>query len=133
MSARRPSSARAKAAVFAALGDETRLLLLTRLSSGQRYSIAELTEGSRLTRQAVTKHLRVLERVRMVHRTREGRESLISFDPQPLIEMKQYLELVSKQWDAALGRLKTFIESDPLNKESQRKTPSQPVPSGASR
>ena len=86
--------------------------LLTKLWSGQRYSIAELTEGTKLTRQAVTKHLRVLERVRIVHGAREGRESLFYFDPQPVIEMKEYLELVSKQWDAALGRLKTLVESD---------------------
>ena len=112
MSPGRPSSTRAKAAVFAALGDETRLLLLARLCSGQRYSIAELTEGTKLTRQAVTKHLRVLERVRIVHGTREGRQSMFRFDPQPVIEMKEYLELVSKQWDRALARLKSFVESD---------------------
>ena len=73
MSTKRPYSARAKAAVFAALGDETRLSLLARLCDGQRYSIAELTEGTKLTRQAVTKHLRVLERVRIVHGTRDLR------------------------------------------------------------
>ena len=112
MSPRSPSSARAKAAIFAALGDETRLLLLARLCDGQRYSIAELTEGTKLTRQAVTKHLRVLERARIVHATRDGRQSLFSFDPEPVIEMKKYLELVSKQWDVALARLKTFVESD---------------------
>jgi DNA-binding transcriptional ArsR family regulator len=112
MSRKRHSGARAKAAVFAALGDETRLSLLAKLCDGQRYSIAELTEGTKLTRQAVTKHLRVLERVRIVHGTREGRESLFAFDPQPVIEMKEYLELVSKQWDRALGRLKKFVESD---------------------
>ena len=110
MSAKRHSSVRAKAAVFAALGDETRLSLLVRLCDGQRYSIAELTEGTRLTRQAVTKHLRVLERI--VHATRDGRQSLFTFDPQPVIEMKEYLELVSRQWDVALARLKTFVESD---------------------
>src|SRR5271155_406038 len=112
MSTKRYSSVRAKAAVFAALGDETRLSLLAKLCDGQRYSIAELTEGTRLTRQAVTKHLRVLERVRIVHGTREGRESLFSFDPHPVIEMKEYLELVSKQWGRALGGLKRFVESD---------------------
>src|SRR5580658_10127391 len=112
MSTKRPYSARAKAAVFAALGDETRLSLLAKLCDGQRYSIAELTEGTKLTRQAVTKHLRVLERVRIVHGTREGRESLFAFDPRPVIEMKEYLDLVSKQWDRALGRLKKFVESD---------------------
>jgi DNA-binding transcriptional ArsR family regulator len=112
MSAKRPSSARARAAVFAALGDETRLSLLAKLCSGQRYSIAELTEGTKLTRQAVTKHLRVLQQVRMVHGTRKGRESLFVFDPRPMMEMKQYLELVSQQWDVALDRLKTFVEND---------------------
>jgi len=113
MSLKRPSSARAKAAIFAALGDETRLSLLSRLCNGQRYSIAELTEGTKLTRQAVTKHLRVLERVRIVHGTREGRQSLFQFDPHPVIEMKEYLEMVSKEWDIALARLKSFAESDP--------------------
>ena len=106
------SKPQAKAAVFAALGDETRLALLTRLSDGQRHSIAQLTEGSRLTRQAVTKHLRVLERVRIVHSTRTGRESLFEFNPEPLDELKQYLNLVSERWDQALARLKSFVETD---------------------
>jgi DNA-binding transcriptional ArsR family regulator len=112
MSAKRASGAREKAAVFAALGDETRLLLLARLCDGRRYSIAALTQGTKLTRQAVTKHLRVLERVRIVHGTRAGRQSLFVFDPQPVIEMKEYLELVSRQWDMALTRLKTLVEND---------------------
>jgi DNA-binding transcriptional ArsR family regulator len=113
MSPGRRSSSRAKAEVFAALGDATRLALLARLSSGRRYSIAELTQGTNLTRQAVTKHLRVLERVRMIHATREGRESRFAFDPQPVLEVREYLDLVSRRWDAALARLKTFVESDP--------------------
>src|SRR6202522_585995 len=113
MSSRDPRTVKGKAAVFAALGDETRLSLLAKLCDGHRYSIAELTEGTKLTRQAVTKHLRVLERVRIVNGTREGRESLFQFDPQPVIEMKEYLERVSKQWDSALVRLKSFVESNP--------------------
>ena len=112
MSAKRLSSGGKKAAAFAALGDETRLLLLAKLSSGRRCSIAGLTEGTKLTRQAVTKHLRVLERVRMVHGRRAGRQNLFEFDPKPVNEMKEYLELVSKQWDAALARLKTLVEND---------------------
>lgn len=112
MSAKRLSGVRAKAAVFAALGDETRLTLLMKLSAGKRYSIAELTEGTKLTRQAVTKHLRVLQRVRVVHATRQGRESVFHFDPQPVMEMKEYLELVSQQWDGALLRLKAFVEGE---------------------
>lgn len=112
MSTRRRSRTRAKAAVFAALGDETRLSLLAKLGGGQRYSIAQLTAGTKLTRQAVTKHLRVLERVRMVHGTHAGRENLFAFNPQPVNEMKEYLEIVSQHWDVALARLKTFAESD---------------------
>jgi DNA-binding transcriptional ArsR family regulator len=100
----------AKATIFAALGDETRLSLLTRLSDGQRQSIAQLTEGSKLTRQAVTKHLRILERVRIVHSTRAGRESLFEFNPKPLDELKRYLDLVSERWDQTLSRLKSFVE-----------------------
>jgi DNA-binding transcriptional ArsR family regulator len=112
MPAKRRSNDRAKAAVFAALGDETRLLLLAKLASGQQSSISDLTEGTKLTRQAVTKHLRVLERVRLVHGRRMGRQSLFEFDPKPLDEMKEYLESVSQAWDSALARLKAFVESD---------------------
>ena len=95
--------------VFAALGDETRLLLVAKLSDGQRYSISQLSDaqpsgGSRLTRQAITKHLRVLERARIVHGVRAGRESLFELDPKPMEELKEYLEMVSEQWDQALGR-----------------------------
>jgi DNA-binding transcriptional ArsR family regulator len=86
--------------------------MLTRLCTGKRYSISQLTEGTRLTRQAVTKHLRVLQRARLVHAHRKGRESLFELDPQPLYDATVYLENVSKQWDAALARLKLFIEGD---------------------
>ena len=100
----------ARAPVFAALGDETRLLLVARLCDGQPLSISQLTEGSKLTRQAITKHLRVLERADIVHSVRAGRETLYEFDPEPIEEMKKYLDLVSTQWDQALARLKSFVE-----------------------
>ena len=112
MSARHRSGLAEKATVFAALGDETRLSLVAKLGKGQRYSISELTEGTKLTRQAVTKHLRVLERVRLVHAKRAGRESLFELDPQPIHELTVYLETVSRQWDVALGRLKEFVERE---------------------
>ncbi|HEV2118395.1 MAG TPA: helix-turn-helix domain-containing protein [Terriglobales bacterium] len=107
MAARRP----AQAPVFAALGDETRLALLAKLWRGQPHSISQLTSGSRLTRQAITKHLRVLERVGIVRCVRAGRESRFQFDPQPIENLKEYLELVSREWDEALSRLKSFVES----------------------
>jgi DNA-binding transcriptional ArsR family regulator len=99
-----------RAAVFAALGDETRLSLVARLCNGQPHSISQLTRGSKLTRQAITKHLRVLERVGIVHAARAGRESRFEFDLEPIEEIKEYLDLVSQQWDQALARLKSFVE-----------------------
>ena len=100
---------RARAPVFAALGDETRLALVAKLSGGQPCSISHLTKGSKLTRQAITKHLRVLESVGIVHSVHAGRESLFEFDHTPIEEMKEYLDFVSEQWDHALARLKSFI------------------------
>lgn len=99
-----------RAPVFAALGDEMRLALIAKLCSGRPYSISQLTQGSKLTRQAITKHLRVLERVGIVRCIRAGRESRFEFDPQPIAGMKEYLDLVSEQWDQALSRLKSFVE-----------------------
>jgi DNA-binding transcriptional ArsR family regulator len=101
---------RLRAAVFAALGDTTRLLLVVKLAAGRPHSISQLTRGSRLTRQAITKHLRVLQRAGIVHSVRRGRESLFKFDPQPIEGMKEYLDFVSQQWDQALYRLKSFVE-----------------------
>jgi DNA-binding transcriptional ArsR family regulator len=100
----------ARAPVFAALGDETRLSLVAKLCAGQPYSISQLTQGSKLTRQAITKHLRMLESVGIVHSVRTGRESLFEFDPQPMEGIKKYLDLVSEQWDQALTRLRLFVE-----------------------
>jgi DNA-binding transcriptional ArsR family regulator len=101
---------RTHALVFAALGDRTRLSLLAELCRGEPRSISQLTEGSKLTRQAITKHLRVLESLGIVHSIRTGRENLFEFDPQPINGIKEYLEFVSEQWDQALSRLKSFVE-----------------------
>jgi DNA-binding transcriptional ArsR family regulator len=107
---RAPATGRA-AAVFAALGDETRLSLIGKLSNGTPQSIARLTQGSALTRQAITKHLRVLEEAGVVRGVRAGRESLFAFRPGPLREVRSYLDQVSGQWDDALQRLKSFVEA----------------------
>jgi DNA-binding transcriptional ArsR family regulator len=99
-----------RASVFAALGDETRLSLVGKLSSGPPQSISRLAEGSSLTRQAITKHLRVLEGAGIVLSIRSGRESLFTFRPEPLQDLQSYLERVSSQWDNAMDRLKSFVE-----------------------
>lgn len=101
---------RARAPIFAALGDRTRLSLVGRLSKGRAYSVSKLTQGSKMSRQAIRKHLRVLENVGIVHGIRRGRENLFAFDPAPIEEIQKYLEFVSGQWDQALARLKSFVE-----------------------
>jgi DNA-binding transcriptional ArsR family regulator len=118
---RRPRPAkspeRTHAPVFAALGDRTRLLLVGKLSRGAPCSISELTDGFKLTRQAVTKHLYVLETAGVVHSTRQGREIRFEFTPGPVEEARKYLESVSQQWGDALGRLKAFVESKPAKRD----------------
>ncbi|MGH6842297.1 MAG: ArsR/SmtB family transcription factor [Methylocella sp.] len=96
--------------MFAALGDATRLSLVTKLCAGQRQSISQLAKGSNLTRQAITKHLRVLEGAGLVRGVRSGRESLFAFEVEPIKQIKTYLDLVSEEWDQALVRLKSFVE-----------------------
>ena len=101
---------RASAPVFAALGDETRLRLVFRLCSGGPASIARLTAGSSITRQAITKHLQVLAGAGLVRSRRRGRERLWELRPQELEQARQSLESISRQWAEALGRLKSFVE-----------------------
>jgi len=98
------------ASIFAALGDHTRLELLGRLSRGPTVSIANLATNTRISRQAITKHLRVLEEVGLVTSSRVGRESRFGYKPDAVMEARSYLDGVSAQWDAALERLRTFVE-----------------------
>jgi len=106
------SKAEAAAAVFAALADPTRMALVIRLGDGGARSIATLSVDARMTRQAVTKHLRVLERVRLVRSERQGRETRFALRPEGLAPARDWIETVGAQWEAALGRLKDLLESE---------------------
>lgn len=97
---------KAKARVFAALGDKTRLALVARLCSGEPASISQLADDAKITRQAITKHLGVLERAGIVSSSASGRERLFRFESEPLEDLQQYLASVFKQWDQTLGRRK---------------------------
>ena len=97
-------------AIFAALGDETRLRLVAVLCAGGAISIAQLTAGTDVTRQAVTKHLHVLAEAGLVHDVKVGRERRWEFDPARLDEARRSLELIARQWDSALARLKFALE-----------------------
>ncbi|MFL6531159.1 MAG: ArsR/SmtB family transcription factor [Chthoniobacterales bacterium] len=105
-----PRLLRRHAPVFAALSDETRLTLVAKLSDGAPRSIARLGDGLEISRQAITKHLRVLESAGLVRAESAGRECLFELDAKPLEEARDYLSQVSRHWDAALDRLKNFVE-----------------------
>ena len=106
-----PGSGPGPAPVFAALGDRTRLSLLTRLSDGEPRSIAVLSADTQLTRQAVTKHLHVLEDAGLVRSLRAGRETRFAYRSDRVQEARAYLDRVSAEWDAALERLRALVEA----------------------
>jgi DNA-binding transcriptional ArsR family regulator len=97
--------------VFAALGDETRLRIIAALCAGGALSIAQITAGTAITRQAVTKHLHVLAGAGLVHDLKQGRERLWEFEPSKIEEARRSLEAISRRWDQALARLKAYVES----------------------
>jgi len=100
------------APVFAALGDATRLHIVSRLGETGPLSITRLTEGTRVTRQAVTKHLQALAAAGLVRSHREGRERIWKLRPRRLEEVRDDLARISKQWDQAISRLRAFVETE---------------------
>ena len=115
MSASRSSALKLSEAapLFAALGDETRLRLVSRLCNEGPLSIVRLSEGTDVTRQAVTKHLRALADAGLVHDTRQGRERIWELRPKRIEKARQHLDQLSVQWDAALARLQDFLRDNP--------------------
>lgn len=107
---RKAPRSRDAAPIFAALGDPTRLRLVSRLCEQGPMSIARLTEGVEVTRQAVTKHVRALEEAGLVREARMGRERVWELRSVRLKQVKRYLEAISAQWDGALTRLRTLVE-----------------------
>jgi DNA-binding transcriptional ArsR family regulator len=103
-------SSASTAAVFAALGDETRLRLVFRLCNDGPMSVSNLTQGTTITRQAITKHLRVMQHAGLVRNKKRGRESCWELDRRRLEEVRRNLALISEQWDNALDRLRKFVE-----------------------
>ncbi|MBI2220196.1 MAG: helix-turn-helix transcriptional regulator [Acidobacteria bacterium] len=101
------------APVFAALGETTRLRLVARLCHEGPLSIARLSEGAGVTRQAVTKHLHTLAEAGLVHGTRSGRERIWQLEPKRLENARRCLDQISTQWDAAIDRLRAFVEGKP--------------------
>jgi DNA-binding transcriptional ArsR family regulator len=104
---------REAAPVFAALGEPTRLTLVAKLCAEGPQSIARLSEGTGVTRQAITKHLQTLARAGVVHVSRSGRESICELETARLERARRCLDQISDQWDAVLERLRVFVEDRP--------------------
>lgn len=107
------------APVFAALGDRTRLHIVARLCEGGPQSITRLTDGARVSRQAVTKHLHALAGAGLVRSERSGRERIWELQPKRLAEVRQDLARISRQWDEAIVRLRSFVETDEPGKRGR--------------
>jgi DNA-binding transcriptional ArsR family regulator len=103
---------RAAVPLFAALGDVTRMQIVGRLSLGEPLSIATLTAGTGVTRQAITKHLQVLDEAGLVRSNWQGRERLWALEPARLDTARRSLDLIAEQWSTALERLREFVERD---------------------
>jgi len=108
--ARRKAAVDAAAPVFAALGDATRLALVSRLGAGGPQSITRLAKQAPVTRQAITKHLQVLCDAGLVRSVKQGRERIWQFDASQVDAARRFLDEVSSQWDVALDRLKRYVE-----------------------
>ena len=100
------------APVFAALGDPQRMILVARLSREGPLSVTHLTEATTITRQAVTKHLRVLEAAGLARSARSGRQTLWALNRRPLAKARDHLDLIACQWDEAIERLRVFVEEE---------------------
>jgi len=105
------STALADAApVFAALGDPTRLSIVLALGDGGPRTAARLASERPVTRQAVEKHLAVLGAAGLVRSERRGRERVWSVEPDAVASAGSLLQQASARWDAALERLRVFVE-----------------------
>jgi DNA-binding transcriptional ArsR family regulator len=102
----------ATALVFAALGDPQRMVLVSRLCQKGPLSVTRLTEGTTITRQAVTKHLRVLAAAGVARSEKSGRETVWTLERRPVERARDHLSLIARQWDEALERLRAFVEEE---------------------
>ena len=101
---------RTAAGVFFVLSDPTRLSVIRKLGSGGPLSATALSGGAKVTRQAIVKHLQVLEGAGLVTHDKRGREVLYALEPQRLADARAFLDAVSASWDRAIDRLRRIVE-----------------------
>ncbi|MEO3757148.1 metalloregulator ArsR/SmtB family transcription factor [Mycobacterium sp. B14F4] len=97
---------------FDALGDPNRLRIVVRLCDGGPCSTTDVAEVVPVSRQAATKHLKLLESAGLVSSRRAGRERIWRMQPRPLADASEYLTALSQRWDRAIDRLRAFVEDD---------------------
>jgi DNA-binding transcriptional ArsR family regulator len=107
------ASERAVAGVFFALGDGTRLAVVKKLGAGQALSATALSGGAKVSRQAIVKHLQVLEGAGLVTHERRGREVLYGLETRGLEDARTFIERISAVWDRRIDRLRAFVEEPP--------------------
>ncbi len=104
------TTALAAAPLFDALGDANRLRIIVRLCDGGPSSTSQVTQAVSVTRQAANKHLELLEAAGLVSSARRGRERIWTLQTQPLAQASDYLDQLSRRWDAAIDRLRCYVE-----------------------
>lgn len=97
---------------FGALADPVRRAILARLATGSA-TVGELAQPFRISRPAISKHLRVLERARLVRREREGRVSRCELDGAPMGDAAEWIGRYRAFWTAQLGALARYVEQAP--------------------
>lgn len=105
--------------VFLALADPTRRAILARLAQGEA-SVAELAEPFDISQPAISKHLKILERARLVSVGQDGQRRPRRIEPKPLAEASAWLERYRQMWEMSFQRLDALLE------ELQRK-PAKPT------
>jgi len=100
----------AAAEIFRALGDPIRLEMVQRLTRGSRCTITAISEGLGITRQGARKHLQVLADARIVALLPEGRDVLVSLEPESLDQAKLFIAELERRWDVRLDALRRFVE-----------------------
>jgi DNA-binding transcriptional ArsR family regulator len=100
------------APLFDALGDPNRLRIIVRLCDLGPSSTSQLTGVIPVTRQAASKHLQLLESAGLVTSSRRGRERVWTVQTEPLGRASDYLTQLSRRWDAAVDRLRAYVEED---------------------
>lgn len=96
--------------VFSALSDPTRRSMLAQLAEGER-NITALAERYDVSQPAISKHLGVLEKAGLIHRTKSGREFLIRVDPRPIDEARNWIAHYERFWKDQFDAVGAYLDA----------------------